>query len=241
MLLPFLNDAVPKMPTAFITAFFDAVRYGIHHFPPIVFRSLLKWCVTKVQGKKIRLCQYFDKTYQVNVNLCNTLVSTFSGTWWQHETGKEEVDVSGKLANRFTLQSKYLLLTQDVLIKLVSEDDVGAACQRPWYTSLLVSQKEGPPGCRSSYDMKAAEAELGLSLKYVSKSLIPYLLNAIGHLYEKCRDHIASCLFGMSYCHRKFKTDVPKELTAEESQNATSKGKNVLPISKVRLFPMGRP
>jgi hypothetical protein len=53
MLLPFLNDAVPKMPTAFITAFFDAVRYGIHHFPPRLFHSLLKWCVTKVQGKKI--------------------------------------------------------------------------------------------------------------------------------------------------------------------------------------------
>lgn len=116
--------------------------------------------------------------------MCITLVSTFSGTLWQHETGKEELDDTGKLANRLTLQSKYLLLTQDVLIELDSEDDVGAACRRPWYTSLLVSQNEGPPGRRGLYDMKAAEAELGLSWKYVSESLIPYLLNAIGRLYE---------------------------------------------------------
>ena len=163
LLSSFLNDVVPKMP----------VRYGIHQFPSRVFHSLLKWCVTKVQGKKIRLCQYyFDKTYRVRVNLCITLVSTFSGTLWQHETGKEEVDDSGKLAN------------QDVLIELDSEDDVGAACRHPWYTSLLVSQNEGPPGRRGLYDMKAAEAELGLSWKYVSESLIPYLLNAIGRLYE---------------------------------------------------------
>jgi hypothetical protein len=146
-----------------------------------------------------------------------TLVSTFSGTLWQHETGKEEVDDSGKLADRFTLQSKYLLLTQAVLIELDSEDDVGAACQRPWYTSILVSRNEGPPGRRVLYDMKAAEAELGLSWKYVSESLTPYLLNAIGHPYEKCRDHIASCLFRMCYCHRKFLTKARAQGSENES------------------------
>ena len=52
MLLPFLDEAVPVMPTTFISAFFDAIRYGIHHFPPRFFHSLLKWCVTKVQGEQ---------------------------------------------------------------------------------------------------------------------------------------------------------------------------------------------
>eukprot|EP00804_Cyclotella_cryptica_P029515 CCRYP_011313-RA/>CCRYP_011313-RA protein AED:0.03 eAED:0.02 QI:169/0.87/0.88/1/1/1/9/224/2315 len=183
LLLPFLDEAVPIMPNAFISAFFDAIRYGIHHFPPRFFHSLLKWCVVKVQG-----------------------------TLWQHEMAKEDVEDSGKLSDRFTLQSKYLLLVQAVLIELDSDDDTGAACQLPWYTNMLLRSPR-----RYSLVATSAEAELGQSWQYVSSNLIPCLLNAIGHPYEKCRDHIASCLFRMCYCHRKFLNIARSQGTDSES------------------------
>lgn len=174
LLLPCLDDAAQKMPTAFINALFDAIRYGIHHFPPRLFHPLLKWCVAKVQS-----------------------------TLWQHKTKQEDVDESSKLADRFASQSKYLLLVQAILIELDADDDVGAACLSPWYTGILLNADRGN-SMRSERLDESDEAEIGQSWQYVSKTLIPYLLNAIGHPYETCRDRIASLLFRMCYCHKKF-------------------------------------
>lgn len=177
ILIPFLSEAVQKMPTAFISAFFDAVRYGIHHMPPSRFFPLLTWAVSKVRS-----------------------------TLWQHEANSEDVDesnASSALADRFAVQSKYLLLVQSVLIELDSEDDLGAACQLPWYSDIFLSRDSSTVESTESNE-SSTEAELGQAWRYVSENLIPCLLNAIGHPYEKCRDHIASCLFRMCYCHRKF-------------------------------------
>lgn len=175
LLLPFLDEAVQKMPSAFITALFDGIRYGIHHFPPRLFHPLLKWCVTRVQA-----------------------------TLWQHENMKDDAEEGCKLTDRFALQSKYLLLVQAVLLELDNEDDIGAACLDPWYTNIYLNRGRGSYGRNQSFDVTSTEAELGRSWKFVSESLIPYLLNAIGHPYESCRDRIASLLFRMCYCHRKF-------------------------------------
>ena len=108
------------------------------------------------------------------------------------------------MADRFALQSKYLLLSQAVLIELDSDDDIGAACMKPWYTYIFLSNGRDSPRRKSTFDAVSAEAELAQAWNYVSKSLIPCLLNAVGHPYEKCRDHISSLLFRMCYCHRKF-------------------------------------
>lgn len=184
LLLPFLDEAVQKMPPTFITAFFDAIRYAIHHLPPRLFHPLLKWCVNNVQT-----------------------------TLWQHENGKEDVDESGKLADRFALQSKYLLLVQALLIELDSDDDVGAACLLPWYTNILLNGQRPV----KSLDATSSEAELGQSWKYISESLTPHLLNAIGHPYETCRDRIATLLFRMCYCHKKFLNKSKSQGTQSES------------------------
>ena len=173
LLLPFLEDAVQKTPTYIIGAYFDACRWGIHHFPPNHFFPLLKFTVTKVQT-----------------------------TLWQRDGVEDTEQGSGAataMADRFALQSKWLYFIQSVLIELDGEDDVGATSKLPWYTAGLmhntVLASEG-----SNYE----ELQLGQCWTHVSEALIPSLLNAIGHPYDKCRDHIASLLFRMCYCHRKF-------------------------------------
>ncbi|KAL7551909.1 hypothetical protein ACHAWF_015121 [Thalassiosira exigua] len=186
MLLPFLDEAVVKVPTNLTSAFFDACRYSIHHFPPRFFFPLLRWSVAKVQ---------------------NTL--------WQHEAvaNEEQDDAEGtaaSLADRFALQGKWLLFVQAVLAELDSEDDVGAACKLPWYCN-------GGDELKEEAVPTEERVELDLSWQHVNDNLTPCLLNAIGHPYDKCRDHIAMCLFRMCYCHRKFINTI-KALTMGELQ-----------------------
>jgi len=175
MLLPFLDEAVVKMPTDFLAAFYDACRYGIHHFPPSYFFPLLKWSVTKVQ---------------------NTL--------WQHEVNEDVEESNGAasaMSDRFALQGKWLLIFQAVLVELDSEDDPGAAvCKLPWYSSIFMGNED----IKDTSTVTPTEIELGQSWKYVNDHLTPCLTNALGHPYDKCRDHIASCLFRMCYVQRKF-------------------------------------
>jgi len=174
MLLPFLEEAVQKTPTYIMGAYFDACRWGIHHFPPNHFFPLLKFTVLKVQT-----------------------------TLWQRggvdDTEQGSGGVATAMADRFALQSKWLYFIQSVLIELDGEDDVGAASKLPWYTAGLL-ETAAPSSEGSNKD----EIELGQCWTHVSEALIPSLLNSIGHPYDKCRDHIASLLFRMCYCHRKF-------------------------------------
>ena len=114
------------------------------------------------------------------------------------------MEESGKQADRFSLQSTYLILVQAVLIELDSNYDIAAVCRNPWYTNILLDNEKGNHERKDLFDDTKDGIELGQSWMFVSQSLIPYLLNAIGHPYEKCRDQIASCLFRMCYCHGKF-------------------------------------
>jgi len=167
LLLPFLDEAVVKMPTNVLGAYYDACRYAIHHFPPGYYFPLLTWSVLKVKK-----------------------------SLWQHEVN-EKVEESS-MDDRFALQGKWLLMFQAVIVELDYEDDIGATTKPPFYLDLLDETK--PDSTTSS----TAELELGKSWKYVNDNLTPCLLNAIGHPYDKCRDHIAACLFRMCYCHRNF-------------------------------------
>ena len=172
-LLPFLDDAILKMPNMYISAFFDAVRYAIHSLPPSHFYPLLQWSVAKIEQ-----------------------------TCWQHDTGNiEEADepaASPAVADRFNVQSKWLFLIQAILAEL---DIDRTNIKRPWYTGLLASESQGNDEARSQ--SSTTGDGLGKSWEYVNQKLTPILLNALGHPYDKCRDHISSCLFRMCYCHHK--------------------------------------
>ena len=190
------------MPTPYMAAFFDACRYGIHHFPPGHFLPLLKWSVNKVQ---------------------NTL--------WQHEANgtveeSSNANATSAMADRFALQSKWLFFIQAVLIELDSEDDLGAVCQLPWYTDVLLQQR----ACKLTAQegtVSSTEVSLGQSWSYVSEHLTSCLLNALDHPYDKCRDHIASCLFRMCYCHRKF-INFSKALGSDKHQQKQDPGVEII-------------
>jgi len=91
------------------------------------------------------------------------------------------------------LQSKMLFILQAVITELDSED--GNTGQLPWVTGMFKKNESKET---------STEIELGQSWKYVNDNLTPCLLNAISHPYDKCRDAVASSLFRMCYCYRKF-------------------------------------
>ena len=176
ILLPFLEEAVVKMPTNILGAFYDAIRYAIHHFPPSYFFPALKWSVAKVRT-----------------------------SLWQNE-GNQIVEEGSAAAStmddRFALQGKWLLIFQAVLVELDYEDDTGATIKPPFYSSIF--DKNESQDNDDSIIATSTEMDLGKSWTYINDHLTPVLLNSISHPYEKCRDHIAAALFRMCYCQLKF-------------------------------------
>ena len=155
-LLPFLDDAILKMPTNLMSAFFDACRYAIHHMPPRYFYSLTTWFVGKVEG-----------------------------TLWQHEAAANDdleestVVTSAAMADRFAAQGKWLLLIQAVLAELDGEDDVGAACKLPWYCSSSSMEERSIGQLNGDGDEGndvVEQIELGRLWKHINDRLTPILL-----------------------------------------------------------------
>ena len=99
--------------------------------------------------------------------------------------------------DRFALQGKWLLIFQAVLVEI--DYDLDEILKEPFYTSILMDKNDPMVECTAT----STELELDQSWKLVNDYLTPCLLNAIGHPYDKCRDHIASCLFRICSSHRK--------------------------------------
>ena len=121
-------------------------------------------------------------------------------TLWQHEASEDVEDSNGGvsvLADRFALQGKWLLIFQAVLVEI--DYDLDEILKEPFYTSILMDKNDPMVECTAT----STELELDQSWKLVNDYLTPCLLNAIGHPYDKCRDHIASCLFRICSSHRK--------------------------------------
>ena len=206
-LLPFLDEAINRIPISHLGAFFDAFRYGIHHFPPGHFFDLTDWIIGKIEKT---LWQH-----QGNVN-SNAKSDTNSDEKQSEEEKTDEVlsDVveevvgetlssSAKVSEGFTTQSKWLFLSSAILIELDDESDLGVARRLPWYTrTLLATNSEGSMVGKGT-DEEVPVEDMKMSWELIAKRLLPCLLRSLGHPYEKCREHIAGCLFRICYCHRK--------------------------------------
>eukprot|EP00566_Odontella_aurita_P004325 CAMPEP_0113531630 /NCGR_PEP_ID=MMETSP0015_2-20120614/3603_1 /TAXON_ID=2838 /ORGANISM="Odontella" /LENGTH=2326 /DNA_ID=CAMNT_0000430487 /DNA_START=10 /DNA_END=6990 /DNA_ORIENTATION=- /assembly_acc=CAM_ASM_000160 len=190
LLLPFLDDAIAKVPISHQGSFFDASRYGIHHFPPRYFFDLTQWIIEKI-AKTLWQKEAGQSTESTHSDPSESISS-------EQMTNMQSSSKTSSSADGFTTQSKWLFLVSSILIELDGETDLGAVRQLPWYTeSLLRASHVDRMSSRNQEDY------LLTSWTLVSERLLPLLLNALGHPYEKCREHIAGCLFRICYCHRK--------------------------------------
>ena len=111
ILLPFLEEVIPKIPISIAGSFFDAFRYGIQYSDSQSFLALTKWVVESIES-----------------------------SMWQ-SNGERNVDDpsnendAGVGSEGFTLQSKYLYLASALLVELDSyhkSRDI-----HPWYLGKL--------------------------------------------------------------------------------------------------------
>ncbi len=170
----------------------------IHQSPPSYFFPLLKWSVGKVLG-----------------------------TLWQHEVNEEEDDSNGAgsaMSDRFALQGKWLLIFQAVLVEIDYENNAGEICKEPFYAGIFMDKNDPNVECTAP----STELILGQSWKHVNEVLSPCILNAIGHPYDKCRDHIASCLFRILSCYRKCINTDKALRSGSEAQNCEDSGIQIM-------------
>jgi hypothetical protein len=173
-LVPFLDDAMNKIPFSLSGAYVDALRYTLHFCPSGSSFGLTKWLVERIQG-----------------------------TLWQPiaaSGGVTDAKANGGSSHGtegFTSQSKWLFLVSAVLIEM-EQEDMGA--ERIWYLWPLVTG-DGESARReiTSLAQKSAKESWGL----ITSTLLPRLIAAVGHPFDNCRDHIARCLFRICYCYRK--------------------------------------
>ncbi|KAL3944784.1 MAG: hypothetical protein SGBAC_001155 [Bacillariaceae sp.] len=230
-LLPFLDDVIAKIPISLSGAYFDAIRYGIQFSPPSKFFPMTNWILSKIEGS------LWEPKSESDDN-------------GQPEPESDAMDVQGKNGTQgtdgFTAQSKWLYLCCALLVELDETEVDGTLSRVPWYTKCLTANVV-------AMDTEEETAEdLKKSWKLIGDRLLPRLIEALGHPYESCRDHIAGCLFRICYCHRKMSkgnaqnptTDVEdpgtiivqKLLALKDSNDATFQNKYNSLITARRFF-----
>jgi len=175
-LLPFLFESIPKFPISLSGAFFDSIRFAIQFSPPHKFYPLT-----------LRLFEKIEETL-----------------WEPKNSGFDSKECEDPVANGsshgtegFTAQSKWLYLCAALLVELDETEIDSTIFKTRWYTRGLV---ESPVMMDTE---PVATESLKESWKLVSERLLPRLIEALGHPYESCRDHISGLLFRICYCHRK--------------------------------------
>lgn len=180
--LPYLDEVIPKIPVSFIGAYFDSLRFALQFSPPNAFYSLTKWLFAKVETT---LWQPKNEPEKEADNVAEE---------------KNGSSTSGRTEG-FTAQSKWLYLSCALLIEIDETEVDGTMSRVPWYTNSL-SGAVAMDADESQPEQHAVE-DLQKSWDLVNQTLLPRLVEAIGHPYESCRDHIAGCLFRICHCHRK--------------------------------------
>lgn len=182
--LPYLEEVIPKIPVSFIGAYFDSLRFSLQFSAPNAFYALTVWLFAKVEATLWQPSSASEKDAEGAVVESN---------------GSNGNSASGRLEG-FTAQSKWLYLSCALLIEIDETEVDGTMSKIPWYTEGLSGDASMDVDRKSG---QISEEDLEKSWALVSSKLMPRLLEAMGHPYESCRDHIAGCLFRIIHCHRK--------------------------------------
>mmetsp|Transcript_34586 Transcript_34586/g.81532 ORF Transcript_34586/g.81532 Transcript_34586/m.81532 type:complete len:2271 (+) Transcript_34586:253-7065(+) len=187
-LIPFLAESIPKFPMNLSGAYFDSIRFAIHSSPPDKFYPLTLWLFEKIEETL-----WQPKSEQ-------TASDGNSGSD-SKDAEDNEKNVSSQGTEGFTAQTKWLYLCCALLIELDETELDSTILRTRWYTKGLTKGFTDP---NVTVKAEAVSTDsLKKSWKLVSERLLPRLIDALGHPYESCRDHISGCLFRICYCHRK--------------------------------------
>jgi len=183
-LIPFLAESIPKFPISLSGAYFDSIRFAIQFSPPDKFYPLTLWLFEKIE----------ETLWQPKIE--QKILADNSGSDSKNSEDDGKIG-SSQGTEGFTAQSKWLYLCCALLIELDETELDSATLRTRWYTKGLTK-----PTVTRSIETASTES-LTKSWKLVSERLLPRLIEALGHPYESCRDHISGCLFRICYCHRK--------------------------------------
>mmetsp|Transcript_5490 Transcript_5490/g.15486 ORF Transcript_5490/g.15486 Transcript_5490/m.15486 type:complete len:2289 (+) Transcript_5490:225-7091(+) len=131
--------------------------------------------------------------------LTEFIVDKISKSLWQMKqessAGNSPTSASNLGADGFNAQSKWLYLISSLLVELdISESD-GVEGRTHWYTSFLVDEH--------AMVEDLTETTYSIAWTVVREKLLPLLLDALGHPFHSCRDHISRLLFRICSCYRK--------------------------------------
>eukprot|EP00934_Nitzschia_sp_Nitz4_P000403 Nitzschia sp. Nitz4//scaffold156_size52432//33824//40564//NITZ4_006829-RA/size52432-processed-gene-0.30-mRNA-1//-1//CDS//3329537421//403//frame0 len=188
-LLPFLDEVIPKIPISLSGAYFDCIRYSIQFSPPSKYLALTKWILGKIESS------LWDRSWVKNNST--------------DPSRDEDIEQTKNGSDGFTIQSKWLYLCSALLVELDEAEVDSTMTRTPWYCENLVN--------KASLLDSTSYATVQETWELINGTLLPRLMEALGHPYESCRDHIAGSLFRICYCHRKM-----KNRTASRSPSRTS-------------------
>jgi hypothetical protein len=174
----FFDEVLVPLPYELASAAYDAVKFTIDYLAPSQYRPLTDW-----------------------------LISRISMSLWQPESGGSNDTVSDNAADDnsvsmansevkarvdgFSSQSKWLRLGNAVLNELRNE-----SCRsgRVVGDAYVYDQLQGTRGDDSA-TAPLIEGGMKDTLEQVVDKMMPLLVKAVGHPYEKCRSLIASSLY----------------------------------------------
>lgn len=129
---------------------------------------------------------------RVYVPLCFWAISKIENSLWQAEDDNATTAMEG-----FAVQSKWLAIMNIILIEMDIQTD--SIQYVPWQSHLVSNEIYNDDNGKR---VMSSSGVLASSWEKICSSLLPMMLNALGHPYQSCRERIASVLFRIAYCDR---------------------------------------
>jgi hypothetical protein len=169
-ILAFLDEVLPGLTIDMSCAVCDAIRFGIYGLPATDFHELILWISSKLENSLWQIVPFDSKIF-------SDLQQSTGGSC---ENGADELIADTKSTlDGFASQSKWLHILSAILIEIRDYSPF----------SLFLS----PLSQINGQVRRLRTDDGGDSVVY--EVILPRLLKAVGHPYDRCRDRIAGCLY----------------------------------------------
>ena len=200
-------ETVASTWSSMILPFFDLVMDVIPSSSLPSFSDALRFAIQNLSPSK-------------QLPLIDWVIKKIEKSLWRTDA---EVTSNG-LSDGFADQSKWVGIMCAVLIEL---DNVSTTA-KPWSLSSL--SNEHVPG-----NVPEASNSLELCWSNVTERLLPRMLLALGHPYQKCREQVAWCLFNICNCYAKIKQQAKHDSGTTSERLISPSGdilKSILDLAK---------